>query len=148
MKFEQLFSRNRVLFEYELTKHELIKKMCVAFFEDGIVSNLEQFELDIYKREEEYSTYVGHGIAIPHAISKQVKEAGICFLKLEHNLSYGEREEDVRLVFMLAIPENSSENHLRILSSLAKNLMKEDFRKLLEYSNGIDDFYRAIKTIQ
>ncbi len=70
------------------------------------------------------------------------------FLKLEHNLSYGEREEDVRLVFMLAIPENSSENHLRILSSLAKNLMKEDFRKLLEYSNDIDDFYRAIKTIQ
>lgn len=132
MNIEQIISRNRIcLMEASCTKDKAIDVLINKLYEDNIINNKQEFQRDIELREQEYCTYIGHETSIPHAISNSVNQAGIAFLKSDTGFVYGSQEERVRLMFMLAIPQNSNEIHLRMLSMLAKELMHQNFRDAL-----------------
>ena len=109
MDIGEVINTNRIMLMKELpSKKEAIKQLASSFIKDGTIEDIDLFIKDVNKREEEYCTYVGNETAIPHAISSTVKKAGIAFIKTEKPFSYGEQGEQVRLLFMLAIPENSN----------------------------------------
>lgn len=138
----EVISKDRILLIDELSsKKEAIQLMADMFKKDQIINDSSSFIKDIDKREQEFCTYVGHETAIPHAISKEVNHAGIAFVRIDKALSYGEPGEDVRLLFMLAIPENSNTEHLRMLSMLAAKLMHKDFREYLFQAQTVDEIY-------
>lgn len=137
------FSKKRILFLDEIDKKYMIHRMCQAFDADGVLTDATAFEEAIYQREAEYSTYVGHGVAIPHAISESVRSAGICFLKSEKGVVYGTTDELVHLAFMLAVPADSAQ-HLNLLSIVARNLMHQEFRTSLMEAKTIEEAHDTL----
>ena len=128
---DSIISENRIFLDIDIeSKKELIEKLATSFYEENIIEDIDMFLKDIYKREEEFSTHVGNYIAIPHAISKVVKQPAIAFLRASNPFQFG-NDEEVQLAFMLAIPEDSNKEHLGMLSSLATKLMHKDFQEQL-----------------
>lgn len=95
----------------------------------GRLGNLDIYCQAVRKREDEVSTDMGFGIAIPHGKSAAVLEPFVVFARLKEPIIWNEEENSkVTLIFMIGAPEKSEDNvHLKILSQLAGKLMDEDF---------------------
>ncbi|MDE1549310.1 PTS sugar transporter subunit IIA [Jeotgalibaca caeni] len=90
-----------------------------------------QLKRDILLREEEASTSMGLAIAIPHAKSVAVKETTVVFLRLNPSIQWNS-DAGIQMIFGIFVPAENVENqHLKILSSLARKLANENFREQL-----------------
>lgn len=108
-----------------------------------LVENEEIYLDAIYHREEEFSTAVGFGVAIPHGMSDTVQEAFVGFMKPQHVILWGTEQKEVNLIFMIGVPESRKNViHLKLISQISKNLMKQEFReKLLSCKNNEEAFH-------
>ena len=100
----------------------------------GRLTDRERYKADILAREAVSSTAIGNGIAVPHAKSAAVKEAGLAAVTVPGGVDYGAPDGlPSRLFFMIAAPREGGDVHLEMLSRLMVMLMDEDFcQKLLE----------------
>ena len=90
-----------------------------------------------YSREDEISTAMGSSIAIPHALSLGVRHTSLVFLRLQNPIQWD--DDQVQMVFGIAVrKENSGNEHLRILSNLARKLMDLGFTNALLHSDNPD----------
>ena len=112
-----------------LTKDQAIDRLVQLLSESGVVDDSEDVTKAIFKRENEISTSVGYGVAIPHARSKAVNKASIAILKDLNGIEWG--EDRVNLVFMIVAEEAASDEHLKMLSKISTFLMDEVFRAKL-----------------
>ncbi|GGP07821.1 MULTISPECIES: PTS sugar transporter subunit IIA [Oceanobacillus] len=100
---------------------------------------------DVYLREEEASTSMGLGIAIPHAKSLSVKEPTVVFLRLNESIKWNE-DKDIKMIFGIFVPaENVDNQHLKILSSLSRKLTDEQYREALLKVKSIKDSERLLQ---
>lgn len=112
-------------------KKTVIDAFANMLYKNGRTQNTEGLVKDILKREEEFSTSLGLGVAIPHAHSAHVAEPSLIFIKLSEPISWG-CDDNVEIIFGIANPlKNSDDRHLKILASLARKLMDDTFRKKL-----------------
>lgn len=86
---------------------------------------------DAIKREASVGTGVPGGIAIPHARSASVSEPTLAFSRLARKVSFGAPDGDADIVFMIAVPEGADKDHLTVLSTLARALIRDDFTAAL-----------------
>jgi len=86
---------------------------------------------DAIKREASVGTGVPGGIAIPHARSASVSEPTLAMSRLARKVSFGAPDGDADIVFMIAVPEGADKDHLTVLSTLARALIREDFTAAL-----------------
>lgn len=130
-------------------KIEVITILAASALRADKISSLEGFVEDVLEREKTYSTGIGDGIAIPHAKSKNVKEAVILFGKLRENIDWDSIDgKPVEVVFLFGVPEENVNNlHLKLLSQLSRKLMDEDFVKLLKNSKSEGEILEALKDI-
>lgn len=146
-----LINKNLIVINLEAEdKHDAISKLIsMAKSEDKITSEEEFFQC-VLKREKEFSTGIGCGIAIPHGKSETVKEAIIAFAKLKKGIDWEAMDSgSVDLIFLLGVPEINKENlHLKILAKLSRKLMDEDFVKILRDSCTAQEVYEALKDIE
>ncbi|OFO21574.1 PTS mannose transporter subunit IIABC [Corynebacterium sp. HMSC056F09] len=91
------------------------------------------------EREAKHSTGVGHGVAIPHARSAGVTVPTLAFARLPEGITWAEGEEPTTLVFLIAVPEDAGKQHLKLLSKLARAIMKDDFRTRLQSAASKDE---------
>lgn len=125
------------------SKEEIIKQVAGLLFAENRITDRDGFIADLYAREEELSTSMGLGIAIPHAKSCHVRCPSLVFIKLAKPVSWN--EDSVRLVFGIAVSkEQAGEMHLKILSQLARKLMNDCFRDTLF---GVSDRQEAYKAL-
>lgn len=111
-------------------KEDVIKRVADLMLSEKRINNLEGFIQDIYNRENEMSTSMGLGIAIPHSQSYYVKKPTLVFIKLKNEIQWD--NDRVKLIFGIAVPYNHQYDiHLKILSCLARKLMNLEFRNLL-----------------
>lgn len=100
----------------------------------------------LIQRERLGSTYVGHGIAIPHARLKGsflATPIGV-LLHLDKDLPYGDQEDEtVDLVFALIVPEEATQQHLDILSTLANSFRNTEYCNSLREAKSNIDLYQA-----
>ncbi len=131
-------------------KTEAIKKLIAMIKEEGKIVSEEKFLNCVFAREQEFSTGVGNGIAIPHGRSETVKEAIIAFAKLNKRIDWNSiDDEKVDLIFLLGVPEKNTENlHLRILAQLSRKLMDEDFVKVLREAGTEQEIFNALSDIE
>ena len=118
---------------------ELVNKLT----ENQLTNDPIAFKKAIYKRENEISTAVGYGVAIPHAKSKSVSKPTIIMGRTLQGIDYG--GQHTNLIFMIAAPENASNEHLSLLSKLSTFLMSEAFRAKLLVATSMDEVINAIK---
>lgn len=113
------------------TKDEAFKFLTEKFYKNGVIDSKEKFINALYAREKESPTGLENGVAIPHGKSSTVKKAQFAVLRTNTSIkNYKSLKEDnqVKLIFMMAIPENGSKEHLDILSTLATKLTSQNFR--------------------
>ncbi|HWR28699.1 MAG TPA: PTS sugar transporter subunit IIA, partial [Negativicutes bacterium] len=122
------------------SKEDIIHKAAEMMLKAEKISNKEKFIEEVFKREEEFTTGVGMGVAIPHCRSAVVIQPCFALLKLKTPLAWDSLDgEPVRYVIVLAAPENAANDFLNLLSTLSYNLMDDDFRAVLMNASSIEE---------
>jgi len=116
------------------TKEEAIKRAVDLLYVHGRTEQPRLVEHAVWQREASYSTGFGHGFAIPHCQGGAVLANSIVLLRLREPIAWGSPDETpVRVVILLVIRELDGANeHMKVIASLARQLMHEDFRARLE----------------
>lgn len=125
-----IISKDLVHLNLEVTtKEEALKQLASIASANNKINNEAQYIEAVLKREEEFSTAVGFGVAIPHGKSDAVNEPFFMFARTE-NLDWHSMDgEPVDLIFLIGVPtSDASSTHLKILAALSRKLMKEPFR--------------------
>lgn len=128
------------------SKKEAITKIASLMFEAGKVTDKDLYTQGVFERENEFSTGIGMQVAIPHCKSNVVKEGAFAVVKLKNEIDWKAFDnKPVKLIIMLAAPDNGDNLHLTMLSTLAKNLMEDEFRAGLLNANSIEDIKMVLK---
>ncbi|MFM1524119.1 MULTISPECIES: PTS fructose transporter subunit IIABC [Helcococcus] len=147
MKIRELLQlRGISLGQSPATKNEMISKLADLMFETGSLLDKNQYIQDVLKREESGTTGIGEGVAIPHAKSKGVKNPQLAAMTVPTGTDYDSLDGDqTNLFFMIAVPENSSDEHLKVLSRLSTMLMDKSFRDDLLNAKTNEEFLSIIE---
>jgi len=147
MDLRNMFSKERVNFSLKASsKNDVIDELIEMLVSDGKVTDREIFKKAVLKREEEFSTGIGMGIAIPHGKSSVVKEASITFGKSGSGIDYASVDDKpAYLFFLIAVPENSNDIHLKALSEISRKLMHPEVREQINQAQNFEDFIKAFE---
>lgn len=142
---ELLNSQSIALGAEAANKEDIIEKMTILMEKSGNLTDRKQYLKGVLAREEEGTTGIGEGIAIPHAKNAAVKRAGLAAMVLKDEVDYDSLDgEPVKLIFMIAAPENGANEHLQALARLSTMLMDEDFRERLIGAKSVEAFLQIV----
>jgi PTS system fructose-specific IIC component len=146
MKITELLTKKTILLNIEGNQKEsTIDQLVEILYTAGKISNQEEYKAAILKREEQSTTGIGEGIAIPHAKVAAVKEAAIAFGKSSAGVDYESLDgQPAHLFFMIAAPEGANNTHLEALARLSGMLMNEEVRKELLNATTADEVLSII----
>ena len=128
------------------TKEEVLKLVSDMAFEHEIVKSKEEYFEGLINRENEFTTGIGKGFAIPHCKSNTVNRPAVIVSKLNSEIDWQSMDEKpVNFVIALAVPESDAgTNHLKILSQVARCLMDDEFTDKLKEANSEDTIYNLL----
>lgn len=117
-------------------KDDALTQMISALKEHSYITDAHKFKEDIYKREDEMATYIGHGIGLPHSQSQYVVHSTVVVGRLKKPIIWSD-DHQVNLIFMIAVPREARGNlHLKILANLSRMLIHDDFRQQLQTASA------------
>lgn len=126
-------------------KADCLNQMVDLMARSGKIQDVEIYKKGVFAREEEGTTGIGEGIAIPHCKSKAVKDPGLAAMVVKDGLDFDALDgEKVYLIFLIAAPDSKENVHLNVLSKLSVLLMDEDFTRGLKKAKSIEEFLRII----
>lgn len=132
---DEIIQEDCILLELKQDHKEDIVRQLVNFLkEKQCISNAEAFLKIILDREMIFPTSIGKMVAIPHGISKYVKQPKLCIGRLKNPVLWdSEKNEYVIFVILIAVPlQNENNIHIKIISSLMRHLMHDEYvEKLL-----------------
>ncbi|SDZ80498.1 PTS system D-fructose-specific IIA component (F1P-forming), Frc family /PTS system D-fructose-specific IIB component (F1P-forming), Frc family /PTS system D-fructose-specific IIC component (F1P-forming), Frc family [Oribacterium sp. KHPX15] len=128
------------------SKTNAIEKMVDLMEKRGNLTDKEVYKKGVFAREEESTTGIGEGIAIPHCKSDSVKEPGLAAMVLPEGVEYDALDgEPVNLIFLIAAPNTKDNVHLDVLSRLSTLLMDEKFVSDLRAAKSPEEFLNIIE---
>ena len=111
----------------------------------GNLLDKDEYRACVLRREEEGSTGIGEGIAIPHAKTSAVKAPGLAAMLVKDGVDFDSLDgEPAKLFFLIAAPDTKDNVHLDVLSHLSMLLMNDDFRSELLNAGSAKDFLAVI----
>ncbi|MGO4784293.1 PTS fructose transporter subunit IIABC [Cryobacterium sp. W22_MBD10_FK3] len=113
----------------------------------GRATEIEGLYADALAREAKTSTGIPGGLAIPHCRSAAVTEPTLAVARLSHPVDFGSADGPADLIFMIAAPEGADQDHLKILSKLARSLMKADFTSALRAAKTPEEIVTLVTEI-
>lgn len=145
MNIQELLSASRVKFDLQSTnKMDVIDELITILDVDGKLSDKEQYKKAVLHREKEFSTGIGMGIAIPHAKDASVKEATLTLGISKQGVDYESLDgTPAHLFFMIAVPADSNDVHLKVLSYISRKLMHQEVRDALLSAKTYDEVLAA-----
>lgn len=127
------------------SKQEALDMAVELMGKSGKLKDKEAYRKLVYAREEESTTGVGEGIAIPHGKGSSVKEPGLAAMVIKNGVDFEALDDEpVDLLFLIAAPDTKDNVHLDVLSKLSMMLMDEDFRNNLKNASTVDEFLKII----
>lgn len=127
------------------SKKDALDKMVDLMAKSGKINDVEVYRKGVYAREEESTTGVGEGIAIPHCKSDSVSRPGLAAMVVPEGVEFDSLDgEKVNLIFLIAAPNTKDNVHLDVLSKLSVLLMDEDFTRGLREAKTIEEFLGVI----
>lgn len=145
MKLIELFSQDATALDVKAKdKDAVINKLVDLQFTHGNITDKEAYKKAIYAREAEFSTYVGEGIAVPHAKTEVVTAPSLAVVRLTEPIQYNEDDDDKsKLFFMIAAPMNGN-LHVDMLARMMSLLANEDFVAKLNAAKTPQEFLELI----
>lgn len=146
MRITDFLNKNSVYINVEAeNKDSIIDKLINLIERSGNLLDRDELKKQIQNREEQCSTGVGNGIAIPHAKTNAVKSPCVAAAVCKNGVDYEALDNlPSHLFFMIAVPECANNEHLEVLSKLSTMLMDDDFKNSLINSGSIDEFLKLI----
>lgn len=127
------------------SKQEALDQMIQLMVASGRISDIQVYKDAVYAREEEGTTGIGEGIAIPHGRCDGVKTPGLAAMVIKDGVDFESLDgEPVHLIFLIAAPNTKDNVHLDVLSKLSVLLMDENFVSQLKSANSVDEFLKII----
>ena len=128
MKITDLLKESNIILNAKATsKQDVLEQITCLMDKSGNVANLETYRKDVLAREQESSTGVGESIAIPHAKSSGIKNAGLVAMVLPNGVDFDSLDnQPVKLIFLIGVPNKAENTHLDILSNLSTLLMNQE----------------------
>ena len=125
MRITDLLSEKTISIDVKASSKEDIIKQAVALMaKSGVISDVTVYEKGVFKREEESTTGIGEGIAIPHCKSEVVKKPALAAMVIPEGVEYAALDgEPVHLLFLIAAPNSEDNVHLDVLARLSEMLM-------------------------
>ncbi|OXT06052.1 PTS sugar transporter subunit IIA [Thermoanaerobacterium thermosaccharolyticum] len=144
---EEILDKDMMIFDLKSKdKLSVLKELIKPLAAKCVIDDEDKFLDVVLKREEEYSTGIGMGVAIPHGKSSLVKKASLVFGKSKEGIDYNSMDgKPAHLFFLIAAPENSDNLHLKILAKLSRSLMHEEVREELSKAETYEDVVNAFK---
>lgn len=126
-------------------KQDVLNQMVDLMAKSGKISDVDTYRKGVFAREEEGSTGVGDGIAIPHCKSDAVKTPGLAAMTVPAGVEYDALDgAPVDILFLIAAPNTKDNVHLDVLSKLSVLLMDEEFTSALKSAKSVDEFISII----
>lgn len=146
MKIRELLATTSIeLGGVAASKEEVIDKMVALMAKSGKINDVEKYRAGVYAREEEGTTGIGEGIAIPHCKSDAVTKPGLAAMVIPGGVDFDALDgEKVDLIFLIAAPNTEDNVHLDVLSKLSMLLMNEEFTKGLKSAGTVEEFLDVI----
>ena len=146
MRIRDLLAAESIELQGKATaKKEALDKMVDLMAKSGKISDVEVYRKGVYAREEESTTGIGEGIAIPHCKSDSVKRPGLAAMVVPDGVDFDSLDgEKVNLIFLIAAPNTKENVHLDVLSKLSVLLMDENFTAGLRNAKTVDEFLKVI----
>lgn len=146
MRITDLLDKNSIsLNAAPADKKETLDLAVELMAKSGKLSDVEKYREQVYAREEESTTGIGEGIAIPHGKCDAVKAPGLAAMVIKNGVEYEALDgEPVTLLFLIAAPNTKDNVHLDVLSKLSVMLMDENFTTSLRNAKSVDEFLQII----
>ena len=127
------------------SKEEALNEAIALMAESGKINDTEEYRRQVFAREEESTTGVGEGIAIPHGKCAAVNRPGLAAMVIKDGVDFESLDgEPVTLLFLIAAPDTKDNVHLDVLSKLSMMLMDEEFTKNLRNASTAEKFLEII----
>ena len=146
MRITDLLDRRSVsLTAAPKTKSETLDMAVDLMVKSEKISDREAYRKQVYLREEESTTGIGEGIAIPHGKCDAVKKPGLAAMVIKNGVAFEALDDEpVTLLFLIAAPNTEDNIHLDVLSKLSVMLMDEEFTESLRNASSVDEFMDII----
>ncbi|WP_100371700.1 PTS fructose transporter subunit IIABC [Bacillus sp. FJAT-45037] len=146
MRIVDLLSKETILLDLtSSTKDQVINELADKLDHAGKLVNKKKYIEEIHNRENQSSTGIGEGVAIPHAKTSAVKEPAIVFGRSSRGIDYEALDgKPSYLFFMIAASEGANNEHLQTLSRLSTLLIDPDFRETLMKAQTEDEILELI----
>lgn len=127
------------------SKQEALDQMVDLMIKSGKINDREAYRQEVYRREEESTTGIGEGIAIPHGKGAFVDRPGLAAMVVKDGVDFDSLDgEPVNLIFLIAAPNTEDNVHLDVLSKLSMLLMDENFSANLKNASTVDEFLKIV----
>ena len=146
MKITDLLTKESIDLNVKASnKKDVIEQAVELMEQNGNINNKQEYLRLVMKREEEGSTGVGEGIAIPHGKGGVISEPGLVAMVIPDGVDFDALDgKPVKLLFLIAAPNSKDNLHLEVLSRLSALLMNEKFRNKLLNAKSKDEFLKTI----
>ncbi|MCD3219584.1 PTS transporter subunit EIIA [Staphylococcus sciuri] len=146
---EQVFHEKVITIEdAEMSRDDAIDKLIHNLKHHNFIDDEETLKEAVLKRESESTTAIGMNVAIPHAKSNVVKQPVVAVLKNKHGVEWESLDEtQPKIIFLIAVPNDSSDTHLKLLQRLSRTLMDDETREKLINAESTEAIYNILKEI-
>lgn len=130
-------------------KTEALNQCIDLMAKSGIIADVEKYRKGVFAREEEGTTGIGMGIAIPHCKSDAVTKAGLAAMVVKDGVDFESLDgTPAKIIFLIAAPNTEDNVHLQVLSKLSVMLMDEQFTNSLINAGSVDEFLNIIDSAE
>ena len=127
------------------SKSEALDQMVDLMVKSGRIQDPEAYRKQVYAREEESTTGIGEGIAIPHGKCSAVSRPGLAAMVVKNGVDFDSLDgEPVTLIFLIAAPNTKDNVHLDVLSKLSVLMMDEEFSNSLRNAKSVEEFLEIV----
>ena len=146
MRIRDLLSKESIMLQGAATgKEDVLNQMVALMAKSGKIKDVETYRKGVFAREEEGTTGIGEGIAIPHCKSDAVAKPGLAAMVVKDGVDFDALDGGkVHLIFLIAAPNTEDNVHLDVLSRLSVLLMDENFTASLKNAKTVDEFLSVI----
>lgn len=146
MRIIDLLDEKSIMLDAKVySKQETLDTAVDLMVKSGKIADREKYRKGVYAREEEGTTGIGEGIAIPHCKSDAVRKPGLAAMVVPDGVDFDALDgEPVQLLFLIAAPDSEDNVHLDVLSKLSVLLMDEDFTARLKTAQSVKEFLQII----
>ena len=130
-------------------KTEALNQCIDLMAKSGKIADVEKYRKGVFAREEEGTTGIGMGIAIPHCKSDAVTKAGLAAMVIKDGVDFESLDgTPAKIIFLIAAPNTEDNVHLQVLSKLSVMLMDEQFTNSLINAGSVDEFLNIIDSAE